>query len=736
MLLPLDIVFKCVSVLVFVPVLSEGGKSSAAEGKYHDGGEGRKLVYEPQAERLPQFSKETSTNSKRKYGDPGTNSYVNYILQERQKQRTLTNDEWHKQENNFNKILNALLEIRRNQQRQKDTQRDHATDAHVATDQWATRIGGYHPAEYAYEIKLHSQPQDNFYFYRNNFEESTTDTDQHSQQFPVHYASLRVNTPANQVKPSTPQQVPNMHIFEKYRQYQIHPEQSSSHDAYLFPISNHQFKQNVQGISAHQPSQQSEKSHNQPQFQQTSQFSGPSDLSIYLKPQSLLPQHTDTHPNRFQKGPIYQTLLSHFPPQSSSTGARLPTPTASRPPRLAPKINRFGFSLPQNKKLLILDWYNQRNLERLQHRQDSVDQGVAFDYDNNDDEKDNPEGVLHTNAIWPDVIEGFSHQVIPIIHNDQVNDTFSAKLKDADKKVYDGRDHSALEKQAGRFPYNTREEVFGAKIFKDLDNPRNLTETRNRNASHESSRKMQQRTFQPNQVQSTKGSTGKSNPRKNTHRKVAQDKNPKRRARMYEYSMEPTTLPRKGNESVFRRGSTKPTDDENELNSGETQKAIVRAIVQKQLKLHLVPNFGKPVREAFGKTYFLFAEKLNVEGVQLITENVAGQIAVLGGFCHSLFWNTFLRQCPILEIGPSISERMVTYKDHHVKGGTLIQIGINEKQCSELCLRNPYCLAFDYNALHSHCWFHSGSSYCGALQRRVGCNHYKRIPCVAGQCLT
>ena len=75
---------------------------------------------------------------------------------------------------------------------------------------------------------------------------------------------------------------------------------------------------------------------------------------------------------------------------------------------------------------------------------------------------------------------------------------------------------------------------------------------------------------------------------------------------------------------------------------------------------------------------------------------------------------------------------MVTYKDFHIKGGTLVQIGIKERQCSELCMRNPYCLAFDYNTVHAQCWFHSGDSYCGLLERRVGCTHYKRIPCVEG----
>ena len=76
------------------------------------------------------------------------------------------------------------------------------------------------------------------------------------------------------------------------------------------------------------------------------------------------------------------------------------------------------------------------------------------------------------------------------------------------------------------------------------------------------------------------------------------------------------------------------------------------------------------------------------------------------------------------------AEQMVTYKDFHIKGGTLIQIGIKERQCSELCMRNPYCLAFDYNTVHAQCWFHSGDSYCGVLERRVGCTHYNRIPCV------
>ena len=78
----------------------------------------------------------------------------------------------------------------------------------------------------------------------------------------------------------------------------------------------------------------------------------------------------------------------------------------------------------------------------------------------------------------------------------------------------------------------------------------------------------------------------------------------------------------------------------------------------------------------------------------------------------------------------NFAEQMATYKDYHIKGGTLIKIGIKERQCSELCMRNPYCLAFDYNTVHAQCWFHSGDSYCGVLERRVGCTHYKRIPCV------
>ena len=105
-----------------------------------------------------------------------------------------------------------------------------------------------------------------------------------------------------------------------------------------------------------------------------------------------------------------------------------------------------------------------------QHRQDSVEHGTSFDSDS--EEENNQEGVLSTNSVWPDVLKNFNHQVIPLVRTEQTNltiDTNSNLELPGNESAGANYNHLALEKLAQQFPQNTRQEVFGAKVYKDLE---------------------------------------------------------------------------------------------------------------------------------------------------------------------------------------------------------------------------------------------------------------------------
>ena len=68
----------------------------------------------------------------------------------------------------------------------------------------------------------------------------------------------------------------------------------------------------------------------------------------------------------------------------------------------------------------------------------------------------------------------------------------------------------------------------------------------------------------------------------------------------------------------------------------------------------------------------------------------------------------------------------------HIRGGHLLESGIGEQECLDVCKNHPLCLAVDYYATDGACFAHDGDTYCSKLRPLYGNVHYKRVPCVSG----
>ena len=142
----------------------------------------------------------------------------------------------------------------------------------------------------------------------------------------------------------------------------------------------------------------------------------------------------------------------------------LPPPQLIQNNQFKQPRNNMPLVVPPDKRLAISNWYQQHNqmLKNEPHRQDSVEQGTSFDEDSKEDE----DGVLNTNLVWPDVLKSFNHQVIPLRRAETNNLTIDTNDDLSPSVMEDTNDN---EDPSDQFTQNTRQKLFNSKASRNND---------------------------------------------------------------------------------------------------------------------------------------------------------------------------------------------------------------------------------------------------------------------------
>ena len=263
----------------------------------------------------------------------------------------------------------------------------------------------------------------------------------------------KVNRFENAVSVSQPRQQSfskrhnNFEFHTTHSGNQYHPgSYQESAQSYYQPVHERQEIHRA-GVSFSQKRPQPQTHHFKPLVEmQPSYYKGYVEQSTRPKKQTnISPPQFLTYQNAWNNLGGNQLQLPLLPPQPKLNHYKQPN-------------HKLLLVMPKDQRIPISSWYDQHNqmLKNQPHRQDSVERGTPFEEDTHNTE----DGVLDINAVWPRVLKNFNHEIIPLVREEQTNNPNGLSPSPSEQSKSNKKPTNQ------QFPQETRDEIAESKIYK------------------------------------------------------------------------------------------------------------------------------------------------------------------------------------------------------------------------------------------------------------------------------